>query len=99
MNKRLAGMRIETAEIVLEEHKGLKINSEAVRVVDGVTGIYILRGNVVSFRKIQIAYAGEGYVVAKSIHNNSDTTPPLNAELYDEAIIKGKDLYEGKLVS
>lgn len=99
MNKRLAGMRIETAEIVLEEHKGLKINSEAVRVVDGVTGIYILRGNVVSFRKIQIAYAGEGYVVAKSILNNSDTTPPLNAELYDEAIIKGKDLYEGKLVS
>ncbi len=99
MNGQFAGMRIEEAQIVLKDYNGYKVNSSAIRVIDGVTGVYILRGNVVSFRKIGTLYSQDDYVIAEIIENTSTTKEPFNIELFDEVILGGKDLYEGKIVN
>ena len=58
---------------------------------DGQTGVYINSGRVVRFRKIDIVYSTDDYVISKM----SDEDGFL--QLYDEVIIEGKDeLYDGK---
>ena len=98
MNSQLAGMRIENARIVLKEYKGYRINSNAVRIRGGVEGAYVLLGDVITFRKFDIKYSNKNYVIADIVKNTYETKKPYYIELYDEAIIKGKNLREGRVV-
>jgi hypothetical protein len=109
--------RTEKIQIVMDEIKGYKIDSEAIRVsresvvpeegaesttqrqVKEYKGVYIKIGNIIRFRKVQIIYSGTDYVIAAP---NSDLD--LNerneyVDLYDEIIVGGKDLYDGKILS
>lgn len=98
MNEQLAGMRIEDAQIVLNEYKGYRINSDAVRVQNGVEGAYVLLGNVITFRRFETKYSNKDYYIIDIIKNTSETKKPYFIELYDEAVIKGKNLREGRVV-
>lgn len=112
MNDELANMRIEDVELVFKTIKGYKIPSSAVREVDGVKGVYILRASLVNFREINIVWSTEEYVITADpvLQGEADMTPeerekalaalPKNeVEQYDEVIVKGKDLYDGKTIS
>lgn len=64
-----------------------------------VQGVYVLYGSEVQFKQIAIAYATKDYVIC-------DTSPVegalFNGEtiaLYDKVIVKGDDLYDGKVIS
>ena len=64
-----------------------------------VQGVYVLYGSEVQFKQIAIAYATKDYVIC-------DTSPRegvlFNGEtiaLYDKVIVKGDDLYDGKVIS
>jgi hypothetical protein len=98
MNEDYAGIRTEEAKIVLKEQKGYRIKSSAVRIKDNIQGVFIVRGNVVGFRRVDIIESNEEYVLAAIIPNNSNTKSPYNIELYDEVIVEGKNLYEGKII-
>ncbi len=89
MDEELANMRIEDIEIVFDSVKGFRVPTQAVREVDGVKGVYILRSNTVTFREINIIWSGEEYVLCADDE----------IKLYDEIIIKGKDLYDGKAIN
>ena len=63
-----------------------------------VQGVYVLYGSEVQFKQISILYAEDDYVIC-------DTTPDedvlFNGEtvsLYDKVILKGDDLYDGKVI-
>ena len=63
-----------------------------------VQGVYVLYGSEVQFKQVSILYADEDYVIC-------DTEPPegilFNGEtisLYDKVIVKGDDLYDGKVI-
>lgn len=94
MNEEVAALRLENAKLVLTEYTGYKLSGRAVREVDGVTGVYIRRGGLVSFRPINIIYSADTYVLAEI---NSDTSEHLM--LYDTVIVEGTDLYDGKVIS
>ena len=98
--------RFQKAEIVLENAQGLSVPKSAVRVVNGVRGVYILVGDVVRFRRIEITDEREGYYVVK-IKSRTDAfvededSPEANVKyisLYDNVIVSGKDLFDGKIV-
>lgn len=89
MDEELANMRIEDIEIVFNSVTGFRVPTQAVREVDGVKGVYILRSNTVTFRKINIIWSGEEYVICADDE----------IKLYDEIITKGKDLYDGKAIN
>lgn len=93
INGELAAIRTQPVTAVLDSYDGLKISSSAIRVVDGQKGVYILLGSTVRFRKVDIVYASGGYSVCRLDNTDSDMLG-----LYDEVIVKGKNLYDGKIV-
>ena len=81
------------AEVIFDDYKGLRIPSKAIRVVDGKKGIYCLIGAKIKFKEIDVAFTRDGFSIVNSDEiNNSDVL------LYDEVIIRGKDIYDGKII-
>ena len=89
----LTNIRKETVEICVGSYDGLKVSSTAVRVNDGVTGVYVLSGINAAFKPIEILYSDSAYVICKNDVQNSS-----GLRIYDEVIVKGNDLYDGKTV-
>lgn len=104
MNSDIALLRKEKIKIVIEKFEGLKVPREAVRNADSPDsteisenndlGVYILYGQVVRFRKIDVLYFGSEYAIVKRDTENQDSL-----KLYDMIITKGRNLYDGKLIS
>lgn len=93
MNESLADLRIENIQIITDEYTGYKISNSAVRTVDGVKGVYVVRGNLLGFRKVHILYSNDTY----SIVDNPDGESGY-IKLYDKVVTKGVELYDNKLV-
>lgn len=93
MDESLADLRIEDIQIVTEEYTGYKIPNSAIRTVDGEKGVYVVRGNLLGFRKIHILYSTDSY----SIVDNPDGESGY-IKLYDKVVTKGVELYDNKLV-
>ena len=89
----LFSARRETIQIRLKEYTGLRVASSAVRVVDGVRGVYVLSGIAAKFKPVNILYSNANFTICET-----DTTKSNSLKLYDEVIVEGKDLYDGKMV-
>lgn len=93
MNEALSDLRIEDIEIVTEEYTGYKISNSAIRTVDGEKGVYVVRGNLVGFRKINIIYSSENFTIVNNPEGRDDYI-----KLYDKVVTKGVEIYDNKLV-
>ena len=107
MNEAISSLRIETAEITVSTYEGYRIdNNLLVNNEDGLTGVYVLAGRRVQFKPIRILYHGDGYVIAAPavyyLENgeiDTEKTPAMQQlENYDKLIVKGKNLYDGKVI-
>lgn len=98
MNEEYAHLRAEDAQIVLSRYTGYKINNAAIRTKDNTRGVYVVRNNVVVFRKLNLLESQENYSIAEIPQNKSDIEGYKNIKLYDEIIVEGRNLYEGKVV-
>ena len=107
-----------TAETVSRQVSGYRIPSEAVvtlhshKTGEDVKGVYILSGNVVEFRKINIRIARDGYVIASTLEDMNAYLDTLTEEdrkaftadgwtylgLNDNMITGGNEIYEGKVI-
>ena len=93
MNSELASMRTGAITIIKDEYEGIKVNNAALRVVNGVTGVYVVSGMEAKFVAIDIIYSTEDYTICPL--NTSDSS---KLRLYDEIVVKGKNLYDGKII-
>ncbi|MDR0314772.1 MAG: hypothetical protein LBH71_02345 [Oscillospiraceae bacterium] len=94
MDSQLANLRKQTASLIFNEHTGLKVPISAVRVnADGEKGVYVLMGNMVKFRKIEVTYTSDDFIIA-SKKNSEDGY----LKQYDNVIFEGSDLFDGKIV-
>ena len=60
-------------------------------------GVYVLVGDKIYFRKIEQIYETTDYVLSRTYYKgDSDGTDFV--KLYDTIIVKGKDLYDQKLL-
>lgn len=89
MSGELSLIRTQPVSIIVSSAEGLYVPNEAQRIVDGKKGVYVKTGNTISFAPIEVVYTGNGFVVCK---NDSEL------RLYDEVVVKGNDLYDGKVV-
>ncbi len=89
----LLSLRTQTAAITKTTVNGLKIDSRAIKMVDGEIGVYAIRNGVLEFLPIQIVSANDEYYVAKWNDNDDKTVM-----LYDEIVVSGRDLHDGKLI-
>ncbi len=93
MNDRLTDLRIEDIEIITSEYSGYKIKNSAIRTVDGEKGVYVVSGNLLSFKKVHILYAADEYSIVDNPEGESGYI-----KLYDKVVTKGVELYDNKLV-
>ncbi|MBR5124258.1 MAG: hypothetical protein IKU90_03930 [Clostridia bacterium] len=119
MPKGFAFERSFRAETVALQTTGYRIPAEAVVTLhsketgEDVTGVYILAGNVVEFRKIRIRVRRDGYIIADTYEDVKAYLDTLSDEEYaertadgwsylglnDNIITSGNELYEGKVIS
>lgn len=93
MNSELATMRSGPMTVVTKEYDGLRVPSSALRVVDSKRGVYVLTGMQVKFVEVNVLYKDDSYMICEK-----QTSDESVLRLYDEVIVKGKNLYDGKIV-
>lgn len=85
----------ETAQIDLKTYEGIRIDKEALHIVDGQRGVYIKYGNLQRFLKIATLYENDSYIL---IPENGKIGTDNEVRLYDEIIVQGTNLQDGKLL-
>lgn len=112
MNDGLLDLRKEKAKIEIDSYEGFKINTAALKnyTQEHMMGVYVVSGSYASLKPIEVIYSGEDYVIAREITKYTVTDEKTNkseeVELqsdkvlkeYDRVIVKGKNLYDGKVL-
>ncbi len=94
MSSELATLRSGAMTVVNGNYSGLKLPRKALRVVDSKTGVYVLSGMEIKFVEVEILYRDEETMICKLSNDNAS-----GLRLYDEVVVKGKNLYDGKIIN
>jgi hypothetical protein len=92
MSTDLSTLRTAQIEVNLATHSGIRINNKSIHFKGDEKGVYVLSGSQLHFKKVDVTYQGNGYIISKE-HNEGDYVTR-----HDQVITSGKDLYDGKLV-
>lgn len=74
-------------------------NDTAHKEQKKVQGVYILYGSEIQFKQISILYADKDYVICDTSPQDGVLFNGETIELYDKVIVKGDDLYDGKVIA
>ena len=80
--------------VVSAEYSGLRVPKSALRVIDSKTGVYVVTGMQIKFVTVNVIYSDNSYIVCEQ-QTSTDTV----LRLYDDVVVKGRNLYDGKIVS
>lgn len=88
--------RCQIIEIELSSSSGIYVPRSALTKVDGIRGVYVLRGSVVYFRCVEVVYDGDGYCL---VAENADDTGEYYALGTNELVItEGRNLFHGRIL-
>lgn len=82
LDSEIASSRIQEADLVFNEYTGLRVPREAIRFVNDVKGVYVIVGERTEFKKLDVIYEGDDYVLSANISDDDF----LN--LYDRIILE-----------
>ena len=91
MGREIVSKRITDSEILFSQYKGIKIPVEAIRFVDGQQGVFVKFSKLVQFKKVKPVYQDSNYAILPLVADGEN-----QVELYDDIIVKGVNLYDGK---
>ena len=91
--------RSQSVTIVTRDYSGLKLPLSALRVSDGITGVYILEGGVVHFRAVRILAEGEDYFLAEPEPDGELPEGCTWLSRNDIVITRGRGLTEGRVLA
>jgi len=111
LDSTVSALRKETMQIEINRYIGARVPRSAIHIEhrtrtvtnkDGtqsteekdVQGVYIIFGEELKFREISPIYWGENFVICDL--NASATFDVSMMKLYDQVVVGGKDLYDGK---
>lgn len=93
LNSSVASGRTAKFKVVINSYGGLRVPRKALRFnEENERGVYILRGQSLVFKKVNVVYWGADYVIC------SQEAGTEYLMLYDEVVTEGKDLRDGKVV-
>lgn len=61
--------RMQTIRIVMNSTEGISFPRSALRMVDGIQGVYVISGNAVGFKKVDIIYSSDSHYLSKTPEN------------------------------
>ena len=84
LDESLVDSRVQSAKIVFDEYEGLKIPRKAIRFKNKDKGVYVLLGNDITFKKIDVIYENEDddFVISKNTSNEGYVL------LYDQILME-----------
>lgn len=91
LNPSIALLRNEDVTIKFYNYSGIRVRRSSLRLVDGELGVFIKYGDTVKFRKVNIIYETDDFIVS-GLDDDGDGY----LTMYDEVIVTGKDLYVDK---
>ena len=74
-------------------------NDKAHKEKKKVQGVYVLYGSEVQFKQISILYSTKDYVICDPSPQEGTLFNGETVSMYDKVIVKGDDLYDGKVIS
>jgi hypothetical protein len=93
LNQYLIRVRVASIDVQFKSYTGLRIHKDAIRYIGQTEGVYVKSGNSVTFKPIERIYEDETYVLCSDSSNLEN-----GLEQFDEVIVKGTDLYDGKIL-
>lgn len=103
INDEVCKLRKVEVEIRFNSYEGIKVPNSAIRSTsiekdsDGneciVKCIYTLSAQEIKKKKVEVIYEGRDYVIA-----SAKSTKSGYVRLYDNIVVKGRDLYDGKII-
>lgn len=88
--------RCQSVRLEIDSVSGIYVPRDVVeRVSGGYRGVYVLRGNVVYFRRIDIVYQGSDYYLVK-VGVEDEENPYL--QVNDLIILNGKNMFDGRVL-
>ena len=96
-------MRDGTAELTLNlvVKFGAKIPAVAEKVQENVKGVYVLYGGKLQFVQVFSDHSVNGYAICKTELSSSEQEMLVTSstiQLYDQVVVEGTDLYDGKII-
>ena len=82
LNSDIAATRVAEVELIFSEYTGIKVSRDAIRFVGGEKGVYVIEGELVEFKKLDVIYDGDDYVLSR----NTSDSEYLN--LYDQVLLE-----------
>lgn len=111
MNTPISHLRNETVQIAVTQYSGIRISKEAIH--DGyvdvenaegsvtkkeVQGVYVLIGSELKFKEVSILSAGKDFVIIDETPDAGVLYSKSTVEINDEIVVRGEDLYDGKII-
>ncbi len=92
-------LRTQRVEIEVDSRTGYYLPEQALRTVDDgaggeLEGVYIFENSTVYFRRIEVLYRGDGYVIVSEQGDLGREYLALN----DIVVISGANLYDGRVL-
>lgn len=85
--------RTASFKLVVNSYGGLRVSRKALRYDENENrGVFVQRGQTLVFKKVNVVYWGEGYVICSQEKDDD------YLKLYDKIVVEGKDLYDGKVI-
>lgn len=95
MDEHFSGLRFENVEVQFSSYTGIRISRNAMHINgEGEHGVYIKFGSMVLFRRITPIFETEAYFLVP-VEPDGESN---QVKLYDEIIVEGTDLFDGKLL-
>lgn len=88
-------LRKEKCRMVINTYTGFQVDTAAIRVKDGEQGVYVLSGQRVIFKPVNLLYSTENISIIETKSNSGSRV--LMSK--DTVVIGGKDLFDGKVVN
>ena len=85
--------RVERVELLLNNYEGIKVPEKAIRFYNGEKGVYVKFGQQLAFKKIDVIFEGDDYILSNSSPKNGYLL------LYDDIVVDGVNTNKDVVVS
>ena len=86
-------MRQGSMTIINNTYSGLKLPAKAMRFKDEKAGVFVRSGMTIKFVEVNVVYKTDEYFICEQQVSNDSVL-----RLYDDVVVKGKNLYDGKII-
>lgn len=82
LDEYIAAARIQSMQLIFDEYSGIKVPRSAIRFRGEDKGVYVILGEDITFKKIDVIYEGDDFVISKN------TSQEDHLLLYDQILLE-----------